>query len=190
MKETSGPSLAAGTRLGRYEIVCPIGAGGMGEVYRARDPRLNREVAIKVLPEDFACDPERIARFEREARAAGALNHPNIISVNDVGRENEKHWIASELVSGETLQRLISRGPLAPRKSNRDRYPNRGWTYGCACRRHRASRSEAGQRHGHSRRTGENPGLWVGQTAPDGYGRGRHRDGGPHRYRRDYRNGG
>src|SRR5271169_3581637 len=100
-------NLTPGTKLGPYEIVAPIGAGGMGEVYRARDSRLKREVAIKVLPESFARDPERIARFEREARAASALNHPNIVSVHDVGEENGTYFIVSELVAGEPLQGLI-----------------------------------------------------------------------------------
>ena len=77
--------LASGARLGPYEILSPLGAGGMGEVYRARDPRLGREVAIKVLPEALRTDPERLRRFEQEARAAGALNHPNILAVYDVG---------------------------------------------------------------------------------------------------------
>ena len=79
--------LIAGTKLGPYEIVAPLGSGGMGEVYRARDPRLGREVAIKVVPESFASDPNRLRRFEQEARAVGALNHPNILSVHDTGPE-------------------------------------------------------------------------------------------------------
>jgi serine/threonine protein kinase len=78
-------ALSAPTRLGPYEILGLVGAGGMGEVYRARDPRLGREVAVKVLPEGLASDPERLQRFEREARAVAALNHPNILTVHDVG---------------------------------------------------------------------------------------------------------
>ena len=77
--------LSAGDRLGRYEILAPLGAGGMGEVYRAHDERLDRDVAIKVLPEEVAEDPDRLARFEREARAAAALNHPNILAVHELG---------------------------------------------------------------------------------------------------------
>jgi hypothetical protein len=109
--------LPAGTLLGRYEIVALIGAGGMGEVYRARDVRLKRDVAIKVLPADLARDPDRIARFEREARAAGALDHPNIVSVYDIGCENGVNWTASELIRGDTLRRLIEAVPLPPRKA-------------------------------------------------------------------------
>ena len=80
-------SLTAGTHLGPYEIIAPLGAGGMGEVYRARDPRLNREVAIKVLPERLANDPQALARFEREAKAVAALSHPNILAIHDFGSE-------------------------------------------------------------------------------------------------------
>ena len=90
-------SLSAGTRLGPYEIVSPLGAGGMGEVYRARDPRLGRDVAIKVLPTAFSADPDRLRRFEQEARAAAALNHPNILAVYDIGTHNQAPYIVSEL---------------------------------------------------------------------------------------------
>ena len=96
-------SLAAGTRLGAYEILAPLGAGGMGEVYRARDTKLKREVAVKVLPESFACDPERMARFQREAEVLAALNHPNIAQIYGV----EEGALVMELVEGETLK-----GPL------------------------------------------------------------------------------
>ncbi|HTO85907.1 MAG TPA: protein kinase [Thermoanaerobaculia bacterium] len=103
-------TLPAGTRLGPYEILTRIGAGGMGEVYRARDTRLGREVAIKVLPAEFSEDPERLKRFEQEARAASALNHPNIISVHDVGREGATSYIAMELVEGQSLRELLATG--------------------------------------------------------------------------------
>src|SRR6202521_2984578 len=102
--------LSPGTRIGPYEIVSSLGAGGMGEVYRARDARLRREVALKILPGEAAGNSGRQARFELEARAAGALNHPNIVAVFDVGRENELAYIVSELVDGESLRELISRG--------------------------------------------------------------------------------
>jgi Tol biopolymer transport system component len=110
-------ALTAGAKLGNFEIVELLGRGGMGEVWRARDARLKRDVAIKVLPAGLARDPDRIVRFEREARAAGALNHPNIVSVYEIGRDNETYWIASELVRGDTLRRVIEAGPLAPPKA-------------------------------------------------------------------------
>jgi serine/threonine protein kinase/Tol biopolymer transport system component len=110
-------TLNAGAKLGNFEIVELLGRGGMGEVYRARDSRLKRDVAIKVLPAALAHDPDRIARFEREARAASALNHPNIVAVHDIGCDNGIYWIASELVRGETLRRAIAAGPLLPPKA-------------------------------------------------------------------------
>ena len=88
-------ALSPGTKLGNFEIVELVGRGGMGEVYRARDSRLKHEVAIKVLPTGLARDPDRIARFEREARAAGALNHPNIVAVDQIGRDDDIYWIAN-----------------------------------------------------------------------------------------------
>jgi len=105
-------ALSAGAKLGNFEIVELLGRGGMGEVWRAHDARLKRDVAIKVLPAGLARDPDRIARFEREARAASALNHPNIVSVYDIGRDKGTYWIASELVRGDTLRRMIEAGPL------------------------------------------------------------------------------
>jgi serine/threonine protein kinase len=100
-------SLAPGTRLGHFEITGSLGAGGMGEVYRARDTRLGRDVAIKVLPPEFARDAERLGRFENEARAAAALNHPNILAVHDVGAENGVAFMVAELVEGQTLRQLL-----------------------------------------------------------------------------------
>ena len=102
-------SLSPGACLGPYEIVAPLGAGGMGEVYRARDTRLRREVALKILPGDVAGDETRRARFEQEAHAAVALNHPNILSVYDVGHADRVSYITSELVNGETVAELIAR---------------------------------------------------------------------------------
>ena len=99
--------LSAGARLGPYEILAPLGAGGMGEVYRARDPRLKRDVAVKVLPFTFSADPERLARFEQEARATAALNHPNILAVYDVGQHDGSPYIVSELLDGETLRARV-----------------------------------------------------------------------------------
>src|SRR6266511_4860496 len=108
--------MIAGTRLGPYEILGQIGAGGMGEVYRARDPRLGREVALKVLPETVAADPARLRRFEQEARTASALNHPNIVTIHDVGLEAGQSYIAMELVEGATLRERMAAGPLPPRE--------------------------------------------------------------------------
>src|SRR5436190_22395694 len=104
--------LTAGTRLGPYEVIGPLGAGGMGEVYRARDSRLGREVAIKVLPRHLSTNPEIRARFEREAKTVSSLNHPNICTLHDVGREGETDYLVMELIDGETLAARLTRGAL------------------------------------------------------------------------------
>lgn len=109
--------LTPGTRLGHYEILSAIGAGGMGEVYRARDPRLDREVAIKVLPEGFASDPDRLARFEREAKAIAALSHPHILAIHEFGSEGQTLFAVMELLHGETLRQRLMTGPLGLRKA-------------------------------------------------------------------------
>ena len=109
-------TIPAGARLGLYEVLAPLGAGGMGEVYRGRDTRLGREVALKVLPEALASDRDRISRFEQEARAASALNHPNIVTIHEIGREGETAFIAMELVDGKTLRELSASGPMPVRK--------------------------------------------------------------------------
>ncbi len=111
--------LTAGSRLGPYEIVSPLGAGGMGEVYRARDTRLGRDVAVKVLPQHLADTPEARARFEREAKAISSLNHPNICTLHDVGRHEDTDFLVMELVEGETLTERIARGPLPPEEAMR-----------------------------------------------------------------------
>ena len=108
---------APGVRLGTYEIVAAIGSGGMGEVYRATDSRLGRDVAIKVLPSELASDADRLRRFEQEARAAAALNHPNILAVYDVGVHNAAPYIVSELLEGQTLRERLRAGPLPIRKA-------------------------------------------------------------------------
>jgi eukaryotic-like serine/threonine-protein kinase len=110
-------SLTAGSRLGPYEIVSPLGAGGMGEVYRAKDPRLGRDVAVKVLPTSFSTDPDRLRRFEQEARAAGLLNHPNITAVFDIGSHEGAPYVVSELLEGETLRAELAGDRLSPRKA-------------------------------------------------------------------------
>src|SRR5213593_903300 len=103
--------------LGQYKILDRIGAGGMGEVYRARDARLGRTVAIKVLPASFSSDRDRLQRFIQEARAAAGLNHPNILSIFDVGEEQSAPYIVSELLEGETLRDRLRMGPIPVRKA-------------------------------------------------------------------------
>src|SRR5207244_8057382 len=109
-------SLTAGSRLGPYEIISPLGAGGMGEVYRARDTRLGREVAIKVLPAAVSANPERLRRFETEARSASALNHPHIVTIHDIGEFGGTAFIAMELVDGQTLRELLAGGALPAKR--------------------------------------------------------------------------
>jgi predicted ATPase/predicted Ser/Thr protein kinase len=109
--------LLSGTHLGPYEIEKLLGMGGMGEVYRARDARLGRIVAIKILPAEFAADSDRLGRFEREARSASALNHPNIVTIYDLGKEGSTHYIAMELIEGKTLRELLAAGSLPIRKA-------------------------------------------------------------------------
>src|SRR5712671_5942882 len=111
-------ALTPGTKLGPYEIVSPLGAGGMGEVYRAKDPRLGREVAIKVLPPSFSADADRLRRFEQEARAAGVLNHPNITAVYDIGTHDGAPYVVQELLEGETLRAALAGGKMAQRKAS------------------------------------------------------------------------
>jgi serine/threonine protein kinase/Tol biopolymer transport system component len=106
-----------GRSFGPYRVMTRLGAGGMGEVYRARDTRIGRDVALKVLPDDYAVDPDRVRRFEQEARAAGALNHPNILTLHDVGHHDGTPYLVAELLEGETLRDRIGRGPLPWRKA-------------------------------------------------------------------------
>lgn len=110
--------LTSGTKLGPYEILSPLGAGGMGEVYRARDTRLGRDVALKVLTESFALDPERLRRFEQEARAVAALNHPNILALYDIGSSDGQPYLVSELLEGQSLREVLNEGPLSSRKTS------------------------------------------------------------------------
>src|SRR5262245_48569672 len=110
-------TLPRGTRLGAYEIVAPVGAGGMGQVYRAKDIKLGRVVAIKVLPPEFSADPERVRRFEKEARSASALNHPNIITVYAIGETDSLIYIAQEIVEGRTLAEMLTGAPLSVKKA-------------------------------------------------------------------------
>src|SRR5687767_5924193 len=110
-------TLTAGTRLGPYEILSNLGAGGMGEVYKAHDTRLDRVVAIKVLPAAFASDPERLVRFEREAKAVAMLSHPNILAIFDTGVQDTHAYVVTELLDGETLAERLQSGPLTVRKA-------------------------------------------------------------------------
>jgi len=109
--------LTPGSRLGPYEIVAPLGAGGMGEVYRARDTRLERDVAVKVLPESIQGDPEALARFEREAKLVAALSHPNILAIHDVGKDAGVSYAVTELLEGETLRDRLNSGTVSLRKA-------------------------------------------------------------------------
>src|SRR5690348_1686270 len=104
--------LAPGTRLGPYEISAPLGAGGMGEVYRARDTRLERTVAIKILPAQFSSDPVRKQRFEREAKTISSLNHPHICVLHDIGSQDGVDYLVMECLEGETLGKRLEKGPL------------------------------------------------------------------------------
>src|SRR5690242_11388335 len=106
-------ALQPGTRLGSCEIIALLGAGGMGEVYRARDARLGRDVAVKVLPPSFAADAAHLSRFEQEARAAGALNHPNLVTIHELGRHGDQVFIVSEVLEGESLRERLSSGTLS-----------------------------------------------------------------------------
>src|ERR1041385_696510 len=110
-------SLEPGSKLGRYEIRSKLGAGGMGEVYRARDEKLNRDVAVKILPATLSENGDRLHRFEQEAQAAGALNHPNILAIYDVGTNESAPYVVSELLEGETLRECLEHGALSTRKA-------------------------------------------------------------------------
>jgi serine/threonine protein kinase len=108
-------TLSSGTRLGPYEIVAAIGAGGMGEVYRARDPRLGRDVAIKVIPTGLSGSADRMRRFEQEARAAGSISHPNVCAIFDIGTHEGSPYVVMELLEGESLQARLAAGPAPVR---------------------------------------------------------------------------
>ena len=110
-------TIGTGATFDHYEILAPLGTGGMGEVYRARDSRLNREVAIKVLPREFSRDDDRLRRFAQEARATSALNHPNILTVHDIGTHEGTPYIVLELLAGEELRAQLNEGPPPVRKA-------------------------------------------------------------------------
>lgn len=110
-------ALTPGTKLGPYEIQSPLGAGGMGEVYLARDARLNRDVASKILPSSISAEPDRLQRFAQESRAAAVLNHPNIFSIYDIGENHGVPYVVYELLEGETLRERLRNGSLSLRKT-------------------------------------------------------------------------
>src|SRR5690349_25010141 len=112
-------ALVPGTNLGPYKVVAPLGAGGMGEVYRARDTRLDRDVAIKVLPADSTSDENLRQRLQREARSVSKLSHPHICTLHDIGHHDGLDFLVMELVEGETLEHRLTRGPLPPEQAIR-----------------------------------------------------------------------
>ena len=171
-------TLAPGSRLGAYEVLSALGAGGMGEVYRARDRRLGRDVAIKVLPAERLADEHRRRRFHQEARALSSLNHPHIVTIHEVESAGDVDFIVMEFVRGSSLDQLIpSRGlPVQPAAAHRG--ARRGGARGGARARHHPSRCQAGEPHGRRRWRGEGARLRVGQAAGTRRGaRCRHRDG-------------
>ena len=153
-----------GYKLAQFEILDVIGRGGMGDVYRARDLRLRRDVAIKVLPPAFAHDPERVARFEREAKAVASLSHPNVVHVYEAGETDGNLWIASELVQGHSLDRVIERGSVPLASCHRDRDANRPGACRGPCRGYHSSRSHAGKYYAHAGRRDQNTGFRYRQA--------------------------
>ena len=147
--------LQPGAVVGPYQITAHIGSGGMGDVYRARDPKLQRDVAIKVLPEAFAADPDRLARFEREALAVAALSHPGILAIHDFGRADGVTYAVMELLEGETLRAASRRVAAARAAGHRGRGADRAGARGGARQGHRAPRHQAGERVPHERRARE-----------------------------------
>ena len=156
-------TLSTGTKLGPYEILSPLGAGGMGEVYRARDAKLNRDVAIKVLPEAVAEDAERLARFQREAQVLAALNHPHIAAIYGLEKAGNVEALVLELVEGETLAERIAARADSGRRGARDRASDRGGARGGAREGDRASGPEARQREDHAGGQGQGAGLRPGE---------------------------
>jgi hypothetical protein len=140
-------ALSSGTKLGPYEIQSPLGAGGMGEVYRARDTRLDRIVAVKILSTHLSGDPEIKQRFEREARTISSLNHSHICQLYDIGSQDGTDFLVMEFLEGETLAERSARGAVPPQRAIEDRHCRRGSPRSGASRRHRASRPQARQHH-------------------------------------------
>ena len=169
-------SLASGARLGPYEVLAPLGAGGMGEVYKARDSRLDRLVAVKILPPAMALSDDARERFEREARSISRLSHPHVCALFDVGREGDTLYLVMELLDGETLKELVARGPLKMTGGASHRRRDRRGA-GCSSEsRDHPSRPEAGQRDVDALR-GQASRLRIGQDARGGRRSARRRTG-------------
>ena len=149
-----------GISLGFYEVLSALGKGGMGEVWRARDSKLGREVALKTLPEEFARDNDRLARFEREARVLAAINHPNIASIYGLEEHAGGRFIVLELVEGENLAERLARGPMPVEDAIRVRSPDRNGRRSRAREGRRPSRSEASEHQNHTGRNREGSGFW------------------------------
>ena len=181
---SGAPSLAPGARVGPYEVLALLGEGGMGQVYRARDERLSREVALKVVHADLAQDAERLRRFEHEAKAAGTLNHPNIVAVYDTGQHDGAPYIVSELLQGETLRDRMATGALGAAQGRGVRRPDRARPRGRARARHRPPRPQAREPVPDQGRARQDPRLRhrEARTGGRGKGRDRRRDALPHRH--------
>ena len=155
--------LRNGTKLGSYEILAPIGAGGMGEVYKAHDSKLRRDVAIKVLPSAFVNDPERLSRFQREARMLASLNHPNIATIHGLEQSDGVHYLVMELVPRRDAGRANQQGPIASGGGAESSESDRGSTGGGARKRSDPSGLKTCQRESDARRPGEGAGFWFGK---------------------------
>jgi serine/threonine protein kinase len=156
--------LAAGSRLGPYEILAPLGAGGMGEVYKARDTRLERMVAVKVLPANKVADPDRKLRFIQEAKAASALNHPNIVTIYDISADNGVDFIVMEFVPGKALDQMIPRKGLRVAETLKYAVQIADGLTAAHASGNRASRFETGEHHGERQRSGESARLRAGEA--------------------------
>lgn len=160
----SARALSINTRLGPYEVMAFIGAGGMGEVYRARDTRLGRNVAIKVLPTEFSDDRERLRRFEQEARAVAALNHPNILALYDIGSQDSTSYVVSEFLEGSTLRQVLASGALSVRKAVEYAVQVAKGLSAAHAEGVGSSRSQTRKRFCNQGRTGKDLGFRTGET--------------------------